>query len=104
VFVCAQSPLQNSGSRGLAIRLVWWVETDRQGRTGLRGGGEVREAKRGVILSATLVSWEVDREDWFCPVASSCLGRTCIDKPGQAKVVEGQERLDWQVSTMGQMR
>jgi hypothetical protein len=47
-----------------------------------RGGGEVRKAKRGVILSARLVSWEVGKEDCFCPVAWSCLGRTCEDKPG----------------------
>jgi hypothetical protein len=27
---------------------------------GLRGGGKAREAKRGVILSVKLVSWEVE--------------------------------------------
>jgi hypothetical protein len=59
VFVCAQSPLQNSGGGGLAIRLVWCCR-DRTLGPGYRGGGEAREAKRGVILSVKLVSWEVE--------------------------------------------
>jgi hypothetical protein len=33
VFVCAQSPLQDSRGGGLAIRLVWWAETDRRALT-----------------------------------------------------------------------
>lgn len=60
VFVCAQSPLQNSGGEGLVSR-------DRLADQDMESGGEAVEAKRGVILSATLVSWEVDQERLLLP-------------------------------------
>lgn len=60
VFVCAQSPLQNSGGEGLMSR-------DRLADQDIESGGEAVEAKRGVILSATLVSWEVDQERLLLP-------------------------------------
>jgi hypothetical protein len=57
---CSCAPSRRSGilvSRGLAIRLVGWVETDWQGRAGLRGGGEVRgsQERRDFVGNASFL-------------------------------------------------
>lgn len=55
-------------------------------------GGGTREAKRGVILSVALASWEVERSRLGVPVArcvSEARGATCVNKIGQAKELVG---------------
>jgi hypothetical protein len=67
-------------------------QADRQTGRDLESGGEAREAKRGVILSATLVSWEVELRKIASASRVVCLGRTCRLEDRQAPAKQKDER------------